>query len=276
MVEQIEQYGQFHRHEAAYSRGEADDRMVDTLALAHEQWLSEASGSEVAAFYEGISAGLAPDCPAAVELEPNDEPLDALFKKGKGKGKGKRSGKGGPASSGGQGANYGGGQGGGKAGDGRARRPELATTARSRVTSSVTAARGLQASQPRPGQRGHLSKASSSSTSSTTRAGSRQRTGASGLWIDLAASSTSSLTPTSSNRASGSQRYSARRRHRPQRLRQRGPRPRSQGLFSSRRTSQTSQNLRLTLGYRHRLTLGPGRPQCSPQPPRLSLTASPR
>ena len=54
MVEQIEQYGQFHRHEAAYSRGEADDRMVDTLALAHEQWLSEASGSEVAAFYEGI------------------------------------------------------------------------------------------------------------------------------------------------------------------------------------------------------------------------------
>ena len=93
--------------------------MVDTLALAHEQWLGEASGSEVAAFYEGISAGLAPDCPAAVEPEPNDEPLDALFKKGKGKGKGKRSGKGGPASSGGQGANYGGGQGGGKAGDGK-------------------------------------------------------------------------------------------------------------------------------------------------------------
>ena len=69
MVEQIEQHGQFHRHKSAHSRGEADDRMVDTLALAHEQWLNEASGAEVAAFYEGISAGLSPDCQAAVEPE---------------------------------------------------------------------------------------------------------------------------------------------------------------------------------------------------------------
>ena len=115
MVEQIEQYGQFHRHESAYGRGEADDRMVD--ALAHEDWLSTASGAEVASFYEGLSAGLDPDCSAAPEPNANDEPLDALFKKGKGKGKGKRGGKGsgGPASSGGQG----GGQGGGKAGDGK-------------------------------------------------------------------------------------------------------------------------------------------------------------
>ena len=43
MVDQIEQYGQFHRHESAYGRGEADDRMVD--ALAHEDWLNQSSGA---------------------------------------------------------------------------------------------------------------------------------------------------------------------------------------------------------------------------------------
>ena len=89
MVCQIEQYGQFHRHESAYGRGEADDRMVD--ALAHEDWLNQSSGAEVAAFYEGISAGMQSDSQEPVEHgNADDEPCDALFRKGKGKGKGKR------------------------------------------------------------------------------------------------------------------------------------------------------------------------------------------
>ena len=76
--------------------------MVDALALAREEWLNEASGAEVAAFYEGISAGLSPDCHAAAEPDANDEPLDALVKKGKGKGKDKRcKGSGGPTGGGG-------------------------------------------------------------------------------------------------------------------------------------------------------------------------------
>ena len=87
MVDQIEQYGQFHRHESAYGRGESDDRMVD--ALAHEDWLNQSSGAEVAAFYEGISAGLQSDSQDSVEQNADDEPCDALFRKGKGKGKGK-------------------------------------------------------------------------------------------------------------------------------------------------------------------------------------------
>ena len=278
MVEQIEQYGQFHRHEAAYSRGEADDRMVDTLALAHEQWLSEASGAEVAAYYEGLSAGLAPDCQAAVEPEPNDEPFDALSKKGKGKGKGKRGGKGngGPASSGGQGASYGGGQGGGKAGDGKGK--ETRTCNHCLIKGHIERdCRKTFAGEPaksRPAR--SLEQGQQQLDQLNGQDWSRQRTGVSGLSTGPATPSTSSLTPTSSSRTSGSQRSSARRRHRPQRLRQHGPRPLSQGPYSSRLTSRRNQSLRLTLGPRHRLTLGPDRPQCSPRPPRLSPTASPR
>ena len=34
--------------------------MVDNLA--HDTWLNAASGAEVAAFYEGVSAGMVPEC----------------------------------------------------------------------------------------------------------------------------------------------------------------------------------------------------------------------
>ena len=42
-----------------YGRGESDDRMVD--ALEEESWLNTASGVEVAAFDNGVYAGLYPE-----------------------------------------------------------------------------------------------------------------------------------------------------------------------------------------------------------------------
>jgi len=56
MVEQIETYSQHLRHESAYGRGEADDRMVDLLCKGQYSgdWLDQAIGAEVAAFYEGM------------------------------------------------------------------------------------------------------------------------------------------------------------------------------------------------------------------------------
>ena len=88
MVEQIAQYSQHIRHETAYSRGEGDDRMVD--ALAHEDWLTKASGAEVVAFCEGVRAGTNSEHKEMPDMNPDDQPLDLMYKKGKGRGKGKR------------------------------------------------------------------------------------------------------------------------------------------------------------------------------------------
>ena len=73
---------------------------------------------EVAAFYEGIQAGAnGEDVPVCPFCEDQGEPLDALFRKGKGKCKGKRGkGFGGSASDGGKGGQSGGVQGGGFSG----------------------------------------------------------------------------------------------------------------------------------------------------------------
>ena len=88
MVEQIETYSQHLRHESAYGRGEADDRMVD--ALAHENGLSKATGAEVVACYEGVHAGTVSEHEEMPEVHHDDQSLDLMYKKGKGKGKGKR------------------------------------------------------------------------------------------------------------------------------------------------------------------------------------------
>ena len=59
-------------------------------------------GAEVAAFDEGLHAGTFPDQKELPELRPEDQPLDLMYKKGRGKGKGKR----GPPQGGGKGRDY--------------------------------------------------------------------------------------------------------------------------------------------------------------------------
>ena len=52
-----------------------------------DSWLADATGTETAAFYEGVAAGLQAEDPYAPgKIYDQDRPLDALFKKGKGKG----------------------------------------------------------------------------------------------------------------------------------------------------------------------------------------------
>ena len=82
MVEQIETYSQHLRHESAYGRGEADGRMVDALS---KDWLSQATGAEVAAFYDGVQDGTTSDAKEMPEVHSEDHPLDLMYKKGKGK-----------------------------------------------------------------------------------------------------------------------------------------------------------------------------------------------
>ena len=114
MVEQIETYSQHLRHESAYGRGEADDRMVDALGKAQPQpsgdWLDHATGAEVAAFYEGLQEGMVSTAKDMPDVRAEDQPLDLMYKKGKGKGKGKR----GPPQGGGKGRDAGQDTGGGK------------------------------------------------------------------------------------------------------------------------------------------------------------------
>ena len=76
---------------------------MDVSSLeAWEMFLAQASPQEVAAFYEGIQAGAnGEDVPVCPPYEDQDEPLDALFRKGKGKGK-RGKGFGGFASDGGK------------------------------------------------------------------------------------------------------------------------------------------------------------------------------
>ena len=118
MVEQIETYSQHLRHESAYGRGEADDRMVDLLSKGQYSgdWLDQATGAEVAAFYEGMQEGTVSTAKEMPEMHAEDLPIDLMYKKGKGKGKGRR----GPPQGGGKGrdrdsgAHAGKGQGNGK------------------------------------------------------------------------------------------------------------------------------------------------------------------
>ena len=77
------------RFEGAYSNGDND--MDVSSPAAWDAFLAQASPQEVAAFYAGLQAGAnGEDVPVCPPCEDQDEPLDALFRKGKGTGKGKR------------------------------------------------------------------------------------------------------------------------------------------------------------------------------------------
>jgi hypothetical protein len=86
LTQQIMGYSPQIRFEGAYSGGDND---MDVGALeAWESFIAQASVQEVAAFYEGIQAGVSgEDVPLCAPCEDQDGPLDALYRKGKGKGK---------------------------------------------------------------------------------------------------------------------------------------------------------------------------------------------
>ena len=86
------------RFENSYGKGDTD-MQVDAFGYAKSDewsdWLSVADPSEVSAFYQGVAAGLSSEVPdEPVLADPADQPLDALYRKGKSKGKGKNTFKG--------------------------------------------------------------------------------------------------------------------------------------------------------------------------------------
>ena len=81
---------------------------------AWEAFHKQSTTEEVAAFYEGIQAGInGEEVPLCGTCEDQDEPLDALYRKGKGKGNGKLGSAPSAAASGGKNNEGGGVQGGG-------------------------------------------------------------------------------------------------------------------------------------------------------------------
>ena len=87
-------YTQHVRFDAAYSKAD-NDMQIDEFGYEKSDewsdWIAVAQPAEVAAYYEGMHAGLASECPhEPVGVYTEDLPLDALYRKGKGKGKGKK------------------------------------------------------------------------------------------------------------------------------------------------------------------------------------------
>ena len=84
---------------------------------AWESFIAQHTPQEVAIFYGGIQAGIiGENAPLCALCKDQDEPLDALHRKGKGKGKGKRGFTPSASASGGKGNQGGGAQGGGLSG----------------------------------------------------------------------------------------------------------------------------------------------------------------
>ena len=84
MVEHIESYSAHIRHDGAYARGDND---MDVSSMGTEEYLKHAPPEEQAAYWQGVAAGYDPTGPYPPDDIAQDQPLDAMFKKGKGKGR---------------------------------------------------------------------------------------------------------------------------------------------------------------------------------------------
>ena len=89
LTAQIMGYSQQLRFEGAYARGDNDSAAMDVSSLEDwRDWMRVASPEDVAAFYEGVQAGMNGEVPPPPSH--HDQPLDEISRKGKSKGKGKK------------------------------------------------------------------------------------------------------------------------------------------------------------------------------------------